>query len=82
MYHFAVHVVHAAAGDIALEVVFGVEDGEPIGLSALKGLHDLSHGSLVAEHGGWLYHQLVSLEVVVKLGAEHDMTNLHDIDFA
>ena len=80
--HLAVHVVQALAGDVALQVVVAVEDGQPVGLGALEGLHHLRHGRVVTQRGGRLYHELVGLEMVVELGAEDDVADFQDVYLA
>ena len=80
--HLAIGVVHARARDVTLQVMVGIEDREPVGLGTLKGLHDLVHGGVVIQDVGWFDHQLAGSEMVIKLGAEHDMAYLQDIDLA
>ena len=63
--HFAIHVIHAFAGDIALQVTVGIKDREPVGLSAFESFHNLRHRSTVAQYSSRLYHQLMSLEMVI-----------------
>ena len=82
MDHLAVHLVHALAGDVALEVVATVDDGQPVGLGTLEGAHDLGHGRRVAQGGGRIGHELRGGEVVVEFGAEHDVADFDDVDFA
>ena len=81
MYHFAVHGKHAATGDVALEVVGAIDDGEPVSLRMLEHTHDASHGGGVAEDSSRLDHELGGLEMMVELGTEQDVADLDDVDF-
>ena len=60
-------------------MVFHVEHGQPVGLCTLKGLHHLRHRCTIAQHRSGLHHQLLRLEVVVQLCAEHHMAYLPDV---
>ena len=51
-------------------------------MCVFKCLHHLGHRHVVVERRRWRSHQLVSLEMMVKLNAEHHMPNLGYVDFS
>ena len=59
-----------------------IQYGQPIGTGPFEGTHHFGHRRAIVQHGGWRYHQLTGLEVVIQFGAEHHVTYLNDIDFA
>ena len=82
MHHLAIHGVHALTGDVALQMMAAIYDGKPVGLCILEHTHDLGHGRGIVQESGRLYHELRGLEMVVELGAEHDVADFDDIDLA
>ena len=80
MYHLAIEGVEALARDVALEVVLGIEHGEPVGMRAVEGTHHLRHRNIVIQRGLGLDHQLRGREVMVEFDAEHHVAYLHDLN--
>ena len=81
-HHLAVNAIKAKARDVANEVVVDVDHGQGLGIGMVKLLHHFLHRLVVVEERRYWRHELRDRVSLVKLGAEHDMANLQDVDFA
>ena len=63
-------------------MLVGIENGQPVGTRLIERTHHLSHRCRLQQCGLRLHHQLSGLEMVIEFGAEHHITNLHNLYLA
>ena len=81
-HHLAVVGVETGAVDVSQQAVVGVEHRQHVGVSRFELLHHVLHGVVHAQGFRGRCHELSHLEMVVKLGAEHQVADVVDVHFA
>lgn len=80
--HLAVEAEHAGARDVTHQAVVDVDNRQIVSVLDLKLLHHLLHTVVYADLGRHRRHDLHDTKLGVELRAEHDVSDLRNVDLA